>query len=272
MSTRPTHPKTHAQPPQRRPYDVPGLRFGFRVLETINATPQGATLSEIATRAKLPISTTFRLVGTLEDIGILRRAPDGRTFHLTAKIFEFSRKALAETSLKECALATMREVRNRVVDTVLLGVRIDTSIVVVDQVIGKRMFSFVSKLGNQVGLGYSAPGRAILAHLPPAETKKILPLLDYPRLTPNTLTTPAALRRCLKTVLARGYAIDQEEHRIGVYCAAAPIFDSGGYPFAAIWTSGLIDDAGVEHLDAIGRTMRSAADAVTQRLRNLPDD
>jgi hypothetical protein len=58
------------------------------------------------------------------------------------------------------------------------------------------------------------------------------------RYTPNTLTTPEALRREFDRIVRDGYAIDDEELHADTRCVAAPVRDSTGRVVASIGCSG----------------------------------
>jgi IclR family transcriptional regulator, acetate operon repressor len=47
-----------------------------------------------------------------------------------------------------------------------------------------------------------------------------------PALTPQTITSPAALQRELALVRTRGYALDNGEQEVGVQCIAVPVPDA----------------------------------------------
>jgi IclR family acetate operon transcriptional repressor len=57
----------------------------------------------------------------------------------------------------------------------------------------------------------------------------------------------------------RGYAIDNEEHAVGVRCVAAPVFSASGDVVAAIGVSGTVSQINDEHLPAVGNIIRTAA-------------
>jgi IclR family acetate operon transcriptional repressor len=46
------------------------------------------------------------------------------------------------------------------------------------------------------------------------------------------------LRRDLELVRERGYAVDDEEHAVGLRCVASAVFDEHGHPVAALSLSG----------------------------------
>jgi DNA-binding IclR family transcriptional regulator len=63
----------------------------------------------------------------------------------------------------------------------------------------------------------------------------------------------------LKRTQQRGYAIDDEEHAVGVRCVAAPVFAATGDVVAAIGVSGTTSQVNDELLPAIANTVRGAA-------------
>lgn len=56
--------------------------------------------------------------------------------------------------------------------------------------------------------------------------------------TENTLTNVTDLKKELEQVKKQGYALDNEEREIGLFCVGAPIFNKNGKAIAAISISG----------------------------------
>jgi IclR family acetate operon transcriptional repressor len=74
------------------------------------------------------------------------------------------------------------------------------------------------------------------------------------RFTERTLDTPTRLRRDLELVRERGYAVDDEEHAVGLRCVASAVFDEHGQPVAALSLSGpgaRVDEARLEELGVL---------------------
>ena len=65
-----------------------------------------------------------------------------------------------------------------------------------------------------------------------------LQMIEWKQYTDTTLLSAPALLRDLSEIRKRGYAIDNCEHEIGVYCLAAPILDNTGHAVAGISISG----------------------------------
>jgi IclR family transcriptional regulator, acetate operon repressor len=80
-----------------------------------------------------------------------------------------------------------------------------------------RMFT---EIGWRARSHSTAVGKAMLAQ-PPAE--QVVGPSGLPALTPNTIISLAALEAELARIREQGYAIDHEEHEIGVRCVAVAL-------------------------------------------------
>lgn len=85
----------------------------------------------------------------------------------------------------------------------------------------------------------SAPGKALVAHLPDAKRSALLGQLSFERLTPNTVTDRRVFERRLARIRRSGYATDIAEEVNCCHCGGVAILDPNGYPVGALWLSGV---------------------------------
>jgi IclR family acetate operon transcriptional repressor len=112
-------------------------------------------------------------------------------------------------------------------------------VVYVDQVEGTRRVRMFTAVGTAALAHTTGSGKAIMAYGAPEAARTLYAGREpLERLTPSTLVTIAALEEDFARIRARGYALDEEEHEVGVGCIAAPVFDEAGRPVAAISVSG----------------------------------
>ncbi len=100
------------------------------------------------------------------------------------------------------------------------------------------MMRAFARPGSRVPLHCSGVGKAILSGISGKSLAKILHRHGMPRLTVKTIITPASLRADLDRVRVAGYAVDDEEHAVGLRCIAAPVFDETGDVVAAVSATG----------------------------------
>ena len=99
---------------------------------------------------------------------------------------------------------------------------------------GTRPLGMAFTPGMRLPAHLAATGRAMLAFKPALALPQTAAGAVLTALTPRSLTEPAALADELAAARQRGYSIDDEGVRLGVYCMAAPVFDAGGRPVAGV--------------------------------------
>jgi DNA-binding IclR family transcriptional regulator len=174
--------------------------------------------------------------------------------------------AVSEHNLVEKALDVMRELRDEVKETVLIGMLVGTEGVVLDQVPGVHPVKFLIDPGMRFPLHADAPGKVFLAFLPESERESLLGRIELARYTDQTITRMEDLRRELEAVRVCGYAIDRAEMVEGCRCVSAPVFNHHGYPVAAIWVTGPSDRFRERDFPTIGRRVVEHARRISRRL------
>ncbi len=175
-------------------------------------------------------------------------------------------KALHEKDLVGTAIDVMRDLRDRIRETVLIGTLAGGEFVVLEQVLGTHPFKFSVDAGARLPLHTAAPAKALIAYLPEPARESLLSEIEYVRYNSATIANAAQLRKELNEVRERGYAIDRGEQLSGIHCIAVPVFARHGYPIAAIWTTGPADRIREVDLDSIGQLFKSQVKIISARL------
>lgn len=247
-------------------YLVPILHKGFALMEYLGRWPGGRTLAQTLADLDFPKTTLHRLLAALAEDGYVCLDPETGRFTLSRRLLRLGLAALGEAGLVEYALQPMRALRDRVRESVMLGVFMDNRVVLLEQVLGSHNFTFMLKPGTDFCLHASAPGKLYLAFLPAEEREAALGAVDFRIFTQNTIGSRKALEAKLDMIRRQGYATDAEEEMEGVNCVAAPVFNSFGEIAAVIWISGpsgrLVRDGFAEAAVQVVE----AADAVSSRL------
>lgn len=187
-------------------------------------------LTELAARASLSKTTTFRLVGDLVRLGLLER--EGERYRLGGTLFELGSLVPRRHDLRETALPFLQDLFESTRQTVHFGIRDDHDVVYVERIHGHDAVPLPSRIGGRLPLTCTAIGKALLAFsgLELAEAVLAEPL---PQLTPFSITDPLRLRTALEQTQVSGLAYEEQEAALGVSCIAAPVF-SGAVAVAAM--------------------------------------
>ncbi|NBV24749.1 MAG: IclR family transcriptional regulator [Proteobacteria bacterium] len=238
---------------------VPALERGLAVLELVAGQPEGLTLTEINDTLKLSSASGFRIATALEELGYVQRDPASKRFRLTHKLLLLGQPRTAGRSLAEAALEPMRRVLHATGETTQLCCLAEDACVIIEQLPSLHPFKYFVDLGSRAPLHCAAPGKAILAFLPPTELARALGQLRLDKHTDHTLTSRKALEAELEQARATGYAVDFGEHFEAIHCVAAPILDRHHHAVAAITIAGPKERIPKERFAELGKVMIEAA-------------
>ena len=245
----------------------PGTERTLAILELLGQHRLGLNLSEIARELELPINTVSRISTTLQQRGYLQRREDDRRFVLTHKLFDLARPQVREKSLVLCALESLKWLRDTTGETTQLRATVNHKVTLLEQCISSQPIKVSSTIGLQVPMYSCAPGKAVLAHLPPAELESFFSQVTLKQFTPSTLTSRHALEADLLKIRKRGFATDIAEGLEGIHCVAAVILDEYRYPVAAITVMSPSFRVKRDQFEKLGHLCVQATETITQRLQ-----
>ena len=245
---------------------APGTERTLAILELLGRHRAGLSLTEIARELDLPVNSVFRITGTLHSRGYLQRREDDKRFVLTNKLFDLSRPQVREKSLVVCALESLKWLRDETGETTQLLACANHKMTVLEQCISSQPIKVSSTVGLQVPMYSCAPGKAVLAHLPPAELDKFFAAVTLKQFTPTTLATRSALENDLAKTRKRGFSTDIAEGLEGIHCVAAAILDEYRYPVAAITVMSPSFRLKRDQFEKAGKLCIEAAKNITRRL------
>jgi len=213
---------------------APGTERTLAILEVLGRHRAGLSLTEIARELALPVNSVLRIAGTLHTRGYLQRREDDKRFVLTNKLFDLSRPQVREKSLVVCAMEALKWLRAETGETTQLLTCVNHKMTVLEQCLSTQALKVSGAVGLRVPMYSCAPGKAVLAALPPAELNAFFAEVTLKQFTPNTLASRALLEADLKRTRQRSYALDVQEGLEGIHCVGAAILDEYAYPVAAI--------------------------------------
>ena len=201
------------------------------LLDAFDADHPRLTLSELALRAALPLSTAHRLVAELVAWGGLERRPDA-SYEVGRRIWRLGLLAPVSLGLRDLALPYLQDLSAATGENAHLAVRDGTSALYVERISGRAAVPIVSRAGTRLPLHATGVGKVLLAHASDDVVAQTLAVAR--RATPYTVVTPGGLRRQLADVRRRGYALTAEEMTLGTRSVAVPVVDPQDRVFAAV--------------------------------------
>jgi IclR family acetate operon transcriptional repressor len=254
-----------ARPPRSRTegerHSIQSVDRALFLLETIAEAGGEATLTDLATRTGLNISTCHHLLATLIQRGFAAKVPGRRLYALGARIMYLSHACL-QVDLPRRAQPYIEAINRATGETVhLAALQGDQVVTLAVREARHAVRVDTGRIGKLEAPHATSVGKAILAWLPEDEMRRIL-AGGMTRFTDNTITEFPALLEALRIVRRNGYAVDREEYLPGVICVGAAIRDQAGTVIGAISASTPLMRASDEHI----AMMRNEITAATRAL------
>lgn len=161
------------------------------------------TLSGLARRARLPLTTTQRLVEELVLHGLIERDQD-RDLRVGMRMWELAARGSRALNLHEVALPFMEDVQAAVHQHTTLAVLDHGTVLYVERLSAPESPLNAAHIAQRMPIHAASSGLVLLAYSPRAFQDEVLagPL---EKVTPETVTDPMTIRRHLAEIRQRGY-------------------------------------------------------------------
>lgn len=204
------------------------------LLEAFAASGRAMTLAELADSLKIPASSCFNLVKSVERCGYLYAAKARGALYPTRKIFDVAQAIFASDAVTPAMRERLASLRDECGETVCLAKRQGAEVVYLEAFESAQSIRFSVHVGETRPLHANSMGKAILAQLAPAERRKVLGTLDYKAFSQNTLPSAQALEADIETGRQRGWFSNFGETAPEAIAAALPLRIAGEWYGASI--------------------------------------
>jgi DNA-binding IclR family transcriptional regulator len=240
--------KSHPDMPPKPSVQV--LERMFQLIDVLASREEAISLKEISEKTGLHPSTAHRILNDLT-IGRFVDRPESGSYRLGMRLLELGNLVKGRLSVRDAAMAPMRQLHKLIQQPVNLSVRQGDEIVYVERAYSERS-------GMQV---VRSTGKLFLAADDPQRVRAYAARTGLPGHTRNSITQLPILERELGKARQYGIARDNEELELGVRCMAAGVFDDQGQLVAGLSISApadRLDDGWLPKLQATAGEISAA--------------
>ena len=237
----------------------------MQLLGRLSEAAQPQTLKELSERCGFPKSTTFGLLTTMRDYGVIAQTPDGK-YTLGLRLFELGCQVERSWDISSVARPFMELLSQQTGATVVLSICESGSVITLDQVQPSTNLHIAANTGARLPIYCTSQGKVFLAYRKPSEAQKLLsrqPLTPY---TPHTVTDIPSLMQELDTCRAQGYALENGEYKIGLRSISAPVFTQSGEADYAVGVIGMFRSVHSDEFAVAIEQVRAAASMISAAL------
>jgi IclR family transcriptional regulator, KDG regulon repressor len=214
------------------------LQKAIRILLHMGEHGPEMGVTQIASALSLNKATVHRLLSAMEKFALIERSDSDR-YRLGLKLHELGTRAIESRTLRTEAHRFLLELSRASRETVSLAVPGPGGVLCLDRVNSRdSIITVPTRIGARFPAHCAAVAKAALAYLPEREVDSILSITELTPYTPFTMRSVAEVKKNLREVAERGYALDSEEFERGVKGVAAPIRTREGRVIAAVGMAG----------------------------------
>jgi DNA-binding IclR family transcriptional regulator len=207
-----------------------------------------------------------RVLTTLATTGLIERDDRSLSYRLGWKLYALAARA-GDQRLVEAARPLLAGLVDELGERANLSVLRDGLVLTVFSASPQRSVQVAGWVGRTVPAYCTASGRALLFDSTPEELAAQFGGMEFERPGPKAPRTVDELARRIASSRRRGFAVVDEEFEKGLIAVAAPVRDFRGRVCAAINVSApRFRLGGRPRLDAVGATIKAAADELSGRL------
>ncbi len=202
-----------------------------KAIDVVTAIADAKTpvrFTDLLTLAGQPRGTLHRNISNLLEEGLIAMNPVTHIYSLGPRLLQLAAQAWNDNELRNIAEPHLRALNQLAGETVHLAILQGNMVVYLDKFESQNSFRMHSQIGRSAPVYCTGVGKAILSGLDDDEFDAVANSISFQKFTENTITSVEALREDRTATINRGYAIDAEEHEVGIRCAAAPIKNNSG--------------------------------------------
>jgi DNA-binding IclR family transcriptional regulator len=257
------HDALHDATTESRPSSI---EKAIDILFCFNSEQSQLRLTDISDKLGLHKSTAHRMLSLLKKKGLIVSSPNSQLYSLGPGIVELAWSVLRQQDLRTTCHPYLERLRQMTNETASLYTRIGDKRVCLEELESSQDIKYAQTVGLTAPLHVGAPGKVLLAFLPPTELETLLAELPLTAITPSTLSDPERLRTELAITQMRGYAMSMGERSPGASAVAAPIWDWSNRPVAAVGVLGPTQRLTFEKLQELGPQVMQVAQEISAAL------
>lgn len=200
----------------------------FKIVELLayNEEKEEFSLDDISKATSLNISTTYRFLENLIQIGIVEKNEKNKKYRLTLELYKIGSSILHKRSgnIVSYAIQSIKLLSRQYNETINLYTFEKGQAICIYRIENSNSpVSYSIKIGSQHPAYCTAAGKIFLSYQNKDDIESYFNKIKVQKYTKNTQTDINKIKKELVIIKENGYALDKEEYMYGANCLAVPI-------------------------------------------------
>lgn len=202
----------------KKPYGTVLIK-AVQILDFLSQRTDPQSMTDISKNTDLTLSTTNKILDTLEMVGFVTRDTQTKFYSLGPRLIQLANASFIQFDVVRETYPALRRLYENVGTTVNLGMYHDGQILFVNKFAEQgSSVETLSRIGFTQQVYCSAMGKSVLAAFSPEEREKYLAEIELTPNTEYTITDKEELLEQIEEIRERGYAFDDREAEDNIFC------------------------------------------------------
>jgi IclR family transcriptional regulator, KDG regulon repressor len=247
-------------------YNVRAVERAVQILNSFDDAHPERGVSEIAEIVGLHKATTYRILATLLNYGLVERSSDNQKYRLGVHLIDLGFKVTRRMDLRRESLPYMTQMAQKLDEAVDLSVFDHQQVLYIEMLQSQHALRIAATVGQRLPAYCTASGKVFLAHLSSTQIGEYFaqqPLISY---TKNTIIDPETLLKQFEAIREKGFSVDNEELELGIRAIAAPIRNRNGNIIGVISIPSPTSRLPVSRIQEVVEVLRETTGTISRRL------
>lgn len=245
---------------------IQSLLKALHILSLFSRDKPELRIKEISELLGIPVSTTHRLLRTLEEEDFITQNPGNGKYRLGAAAFIIGSNVLEINKLVEVSLPYIARLATKYNATTHVAIEQNGHVLCVEKIEPPANIVKTPSRGERHALHLTSLGKCMLAYSSQTKQQKLIGGVVFKQLTPTSIMSRDSLKAELARVRRQGYAVDACESSENLYCFGTPVLLPDGTAAGAISVS-LNSFSFPDSAPGIIRDLKQSADEISFLLR-----
>jgi DNA-binding IclR family transcriptional regulator len=208
------------------------------ILKHVASSHEGLGVREIAKKFGYSPSVAQKILQALAAHDFVLQDSDSQVYQLGPAALQVGLSGLSGMEIRKVTKPFLQKLAEKSGVTALLGVKTNEGVIYIEKSLSPNAIRMDPPIGAFRPFNSTAIGKCMLAGKSDEEIEKLFKGNHFVKSTPHSLVDPEEIKKEIRIVREKGYALDREEYEEGAMCVGAPIKNFENYIIAAIAIAG----------------------------------
>ena len=249
-------------------YRIPSIANTCAIFQLLTSTQKAMSVSEIARELKLPRTSVFRIMKTLEEEKMVHAI--GKRYISGHRLINLGLQVVSQIPERQLSVPILQELTLATEESAHFAILSGTQALLIEVCDSPHSLRVASRPGTLADMHCSGSGKCMLAHASPSELEALLDRITFTPRTTRSHTNKESLLAELPEIRQRGYALDDAEYHDHVRAIYAPAFNNKKQLVGVIGITAALSCLPKSRVPKVAKQVIAAANQLSTQLDHRP--